>query len=70
MLFRSVWNVLQWRKELLMKGAVLMSRYENMFARIGKTKEETMARLNDLFQTIFFDEEERFYFETPDGRMG
>ena len=53
-----------------MKGAVLMSRYENMFARIGKTKEETMARLNDLFQTIFFDEEERFYFETPDGRMG
>ncbi|MBR3929095.1 MAG: xylanase [Clostridia bacterium] len=41
-----------------------------MFARIGKTDEEVKARLTELFNVIFFDEEEKFYFDSPGGEMG
>ncbi|MBQ9943676.1 MAG: xylanase [Clostridia bacterium] len=47
-----------------------MAEYKNMFSLIGKSDAEVKERLNQLFQTIFFDEEERFYFDTPCGTMG
>ena len=46
-----------------------MPEYRNHFAKIGKNAEEVKARLNALFETIFFDENEKFYFETPDKTM-
>ncbi len=47
-----------------------MTIYPNLFARIGKSDEEVNSRLESLFHTLFFDENERFYFDTPDGKMG
>ena len=47
-----------------------MPEYKNLFSLIGKTDREVHARINELFHTIFFDENEKFYFETPDGTMG
>ncbi len=44
-----------------------MPEYKNHFRKIGKTDAEVKERINALFHTIFFDEEEKFYFETPDG---
>lgn len=46
-----------------------MPGYRNHFADIRKTDSEVQNHLNDLFHTIFFDENEKFYFETPDGSM-
>ena len=47
-----------------------MAEYKNMFSLIGKSDAQVKERLNQLFNTIFFDEEERFYFDTPCGTMG
>ena len=47
-----------------------MADYKNMFSLIGNSDDEVKERLNQLFHTIFFDEEERFYFDTPCGTMG
>lgn len=46
-----------------------MPEYRNHFAKIGKPDALVKTRLNELFQTIFFDEEDKFYFETPDKTM-
>jgi len=40
-----------------------MSEYNNLFAMIGVSKEEVNKRISQCFHTIFFDEEEKFYFE-------
>ncbi len=47
-----------------------MAVYDNYFSLIGKEKQEVQERLNQIFQTLFFDEEERIYFDTPCGSMG
>lgn len=45
----------------------MATNYPNFFARIGKTDAEVAARIDAAFQTIFFDEEERFYHDVGDG---
>lgn len=46
-----------------------MNHLPNLFAEIGISKEEIDAKIQSVFETIFFDETERFYFEAP-GEMG
>ena len=45
-----------------------MADYKNMFSLIGKSDAEVKQRLLGLFDTIFFDEEERFYPFFPQRR--
>ena len=40
-----------------------MQTYPNLFAEIGATEESIEAKLRDAFHTMFFDPEERIYFE-------
>ena len=41
--------------------------YTNLFAKFGITQEEIDKKIENVFQTIFFDPSERFYFETDNG---
>lgn len=41
----------------------MQREYPNQFARIGIGEEEVMKRIEDCFQTIFFDPEESFFLE-------
>ena len=41
--------------------------YTNLFAKLGITQEEIDKKIENVFQTIFFDPLERFYFETDNG---
>ena len=43
-----------------------MNAYPNYFARIGVSDEDVRARVQSVFETIFFDPEERFYHELDD----
>lgn len=45
-------------------------QYPNLFAEIGVSEQEIEQKIADCFQTIFFDPEERFYFEGPDANSG
>lgn len=44
-------------------GAYETRVYPNLFADLGITEEEIDARIDETFQTLFFDEEEKIYFE-------
>ncbi len=44
-------------------GAFHTQEYPNYFSRIGVSAEETMARVQACFDTIFFDPEEGFYHD-------
>ncbi|MDR0930026.1 MAG: xylanase [Oscillospiraceae bacterium] len=44
-----------------------MRAYPNLFAEIGIPEAEINAKIEAAFQTIFFDPDERFYFESPGG---
>lgn len=39
--------------------------YRNMFAEIGLTQERIDARIREVYETIFEDEGEKFYWENP-----
>ncbi len=52
-----------------MKTNPFRAEYPNFFERIGKTRQETEKRVNEIFDTIFFDPEENFWHE-PDGDSG
>ena len=43
-----------------------MEQYQNFFARIGISNEEARARVDECFQTIFFDPEEKFYHDVDE----
>ena len=47
-----------------------MAEYRNLFSLIGKTDAEVQKRADEIFETIFFDKCERFYFEMPGGEKG
>lgn len=40
-----------------------MQTYPNYFSRIGVSDEEALAKVNAVFDTIFFDPEEKFYHD-------
>jgi len=40
-----------------------MKSYPSLFAEIGISKEKVQKKIHDSFQTVFFDPDERFYFE-------
>ncbi|MBQ6106241.1 MAG: xylanase [Lachnospiraceae bacterium] len=42
-------------------GAYQTKKYRNVFAEIGKSEAEIEARLNEAFDTFFYDEEERIF---------
>ncbi|NLV35736.1 MAG: xylanase [Clostridiaceae bacterium] len=44
-------------------GACYTGNYPNLFNEIGITSEECEKRINETFETMFFDPNERFYFE-------
>ena len=44
-----------------------MRTYPNVFSEIGITEDQITQRIEQVFQTIFFDDRERFYFESPGG---
>jgi len=50
-----------------MQGAFHTGTYNNVFKELGKTEAEIQARLNEVFEEIFFGEE-KIYF--PNGDMG
>lgn len=44
-----------------------MKQYHNLFAEIGKSDEAVRQRINETFETMFFHNEDRIYFESgPD----
>lgn len=43
-----------------------MRTYPNLFLELGISQEEIDKKINDTFKTIFFDPEERIYFEMGD----
>ena len=45
-----------------MKGAFYTGEYRNVFLELGYSKEEIEQRVEDAFDQIFYDEEERFCF--------
>ena len=47
-------------------GAYYTNIYPNLFEKIGISKEQADARIEQAFQTIFFDPQERFYHEYGD----
>lgn len=55
--------------EVSMKGAFYTKKYRNVFAECGHSQEEIDQKIKDAFQTVFYKEGERFYFEAP-GDMG
>lgn len=46
-----------------MEGAAKTGIYRNLFAEAGYQEAEIEQRINDAFQTVFYDPQERFYFE-------
>ncbi len=52
------------RKDKIMNdGAFFTNQYTNLFAQIGISQEKIDMRINETFETMFFDPEERIYFE-------
>lgn len=47
-----------------MKGAFYTGEYRNVFAECGYSQEEIDKKLKDAFETCFYHEEDRFYFES------
>lgn len=47
----------------MMEGAFFTGVYPNLFAELGIADEEIEKRIKTLFNSIFFDEKEKFYFE-------
>ncbi|NLD47133.1 MAG: xylanase [Clostridiaceae bacterium] len=47
-------------------GAFFTQEYTNLFSRLGISETEVEKRIKDTFETIFFDPQERFYFEKND----
>jgi oligosaccharide reducing-end xylanase len=45
------------------QGGAIMKTYPNLFAEIGMTEAEIEKKIKDTFETMFFDPEERIYFE-------
>ena len=43
-----------------------MRTYPNLFLELGISQEEIDKKINDTFETMFFDPEERIYFEMGD----
>jgi oligosaccharide reducing-end xylanase len=50
-------------------GAYLTSQYRDLFAEIGISEEQSRKKIRETFETMFFDPEERIYFEMG-GNMG
>lgn len=48
------------------KGAFYTRQYPNLFAESGISQELIDKRIKDTFETLFFDPEERIYFEMGD----
>lgn len=48
------------------KGAYYTGVYPNLFDEIGVTKEEINKKIKETFETMFFDPQERIYFELGD----
>ena len=48
------------------KGAYYTGIYPNLFSEIGITTEDITKRINETFETMFFDPEEKIYFEMGD----
>lgn len=44
-------------------GAYYTNNYPNLFAEIGITADQCEKRINEAFETMFFDPNERIYFE-------
>ena len=51
------------------EGAFHTNKYPDLFAEIGLSGEQIEKKIRDTFNTMFFDPEERIYFE-KDERMG
>lgn len=51
------------------EGAFYTNKYPDLFAEIGLSGEQIEKKIRDTFNTMFFDPEERIYFE-KDERMG
>lgn len=47
-------------------GAFSTEKYPDLFAEIGISKEQVDRKINDTFETMFFDPIERIYFELDD----
>ncbi|MDF2593468.1 MAG: glycoside hydrolase family 8, partial [Clostridia bacterium] len=47
----------------MLKGAFHTGKYTNLFAEIGISQDRIDERIKDTFNTIFFDPEEKIYFE-------
>ena len=48
------------------KGAFYTNEYPNLFAELGIPEEQIERKINDTFNTMFFDPVERIYFEMGD----
>lgn len=44
-------------------GAYFTGKYPNLLREIGLTEQEIDEKINEVFQTLFFDDDEKFYFE-------
>ena len=49
-----------------MKGAFYTNKYRNVFAECGYSQEAIEQKIKDAFHTCFYEEGERFYFESGD----
>lgn len=47
-----------------MEGAFYTGTYPNLFRELGISEEEIEQKIQEAFHTIFFDDEEKFYFES------
>ncbi|MDF2985522.1 MAG: glycoside hydrolase family 8 [Eubacterium sp.] len=50
-------------------GAYFTGKYPNLFTELGISKEQTEKKIKETFDTMFFDPEDRIYFEKG-GDMG
>lgn len=48
----------------MQNGAFYTGKYPNLFAEIGIPQDKIDKKINDTFNTMFFDPEEKIYFET------
>lgn len=48
------------------KGAFITGAYPNLFTEIGVSSEDIKVKIKDTFETMFFDPEEKIYFEAGD----
>lgn len=51
---------------VMQNGAFYTGKYPNLFAEIGIAQNKIEQKINDTFNTMFFDPEEKIYFETDD----